>query len=580
MNGGVAGPTPIPTKPGTMTNPFRSLTTLLCAIPLAALMLAAPGCSASSGDQATEPAANDHSSPDSPPPVSPDRVDPIPEEKPEDTPPPPPNPLREGGKTKPDPEEAWGKGKHSGIPFDPIKENGPIFVDWPKPKLAIMITGQQMGYLEPCGCAGLDRMKGGLSRRHSLVRQLREQKGWTVIGLDVGGLSKGAGLQAELKFQITADAMRKMGYDVVGIGTAELRMPTTNLVSEASPVNDRPGLLVSSNVGLFGFDAGFTGQPRIIEAAGMKIGVISIFGKSYQKLIHNDELEMADPQAVLAKQVPELKDKCDLLVLLAHASMEESTALGKEFPDFDLVVTSGGAPEPPASPALIEGAEESCLIEVGEKGMNAIVLGLYDDLDTPLRYQRVPLDARFPASKVMRQLMAAYQEQLKDLGLAGLGIRPVSHPTEETNGGFVGSHKCESCHEESYKIWKKSGHAKAWETLVEAEPPRNFDPECISCHVVGWNPQKYFPYQSGYISEEKTPKLVDVGCESCHGPGQQHVAAEMDGDEATREKSRLAVRLTMEEAKKRACLECHDLDNSPDFDFDTYWPQVEHWEED
>jgi hypothetical protein len=27
------------------------------------------------------------------------------------------------------------------------------------------------------------------------------------------------------------------------------------------------------------------------------------------------------------------------------------------------------------------------------------------------------------------------------------------------------------------------------------------------------------------------------------------------------------------------CLECHDLDNSPQFDFDTYWPPVEHGEE-
>ena len=59
--------------------------------------------------------------------------------------------------------------KNSGVPFDPIKENGPIFVDWPKPKLALVITGNQEGYLEPCGCAGLDRMKGGMSRRYSLL---------------------------------------------------------------------------------------------------------------------------------------------------------------------------------------------------------------------------------------------------------------------------------------------------------------------------------------------------------------------------------------------------------------------------
>jgi hypothetical protein len=36
------------------------------------------------------------------------------------------------------------------------------------------------------------------------------------------------------------------------------------------------------------------------------------------------------------------------------------------------------------------------------------------------------------------------------------------------------------------------------------------------------------------------------------------------------------------EGKQKAinnCLECHDLDNSPEFDFDTYWPQVEHSED-
>ena len=63
-------------------------------------------------------------------------------------------------------------GKHSGVPFDPIKENGPIFVDWPKkPKVAIVITGMEEGYIEPCGCAGLDFMKGGMGRRCCVHRR-------------------------------------------------------------------------------------------------------------------------------------------------------------------------------------------------------------------------------------------------------------------------------------------------------------------------------------------------------------------------------------------------------------------------
>src|SRR5688572_7206502 len=49
--------------------------------------------------------------------------------------------------------------------IDPIKENGSIFVDWPKPDVLLVFSGEQDGYLEPCGCAGLENQKGGLQRR-------------------------------------------------------------------------------------------------------------------------------------------------------------------------------------------------------------------------------------------------------------------------------------------------------------------------------------------------------------------------------------------------------------------------------
>ena len=48
---------------------------------------------------------------------------------------------------------------------------------------------------------------------------------------------------------------------------------------------------------------------------------------------------------------------------------------------------------------------------------------------------------------------------------------------------------------------------------------RNFDPECVVCHSVG------FEYQSGFVDEKKTPLLKHVGCENCHGPGSGHVDA-------------------------------------------------------
>ena len=455
-------------------------------------------------------------------------------------------------------------------PFDPIEVNGPIFVGWPKPKLALLISGRQDGYLEPCGCAGLDRMKGGLSRRHSLVRELRQKRGWEVVGMDVGGMVKGYGRQAELKFQITVNAFRQMGYRAIGLGKSDLKNRATELLSvvagEESPFH-------SANVGVFGFDSGFTNTSKIVEAASLKLGITSVLGTSWQHEVNGSDIELADPEVKLAEILPDLKN-CDMLILLAHATTNESETLAKRFPEFDIVVTAGGADEPPEQVAKV--GEDTLLVEVGTKGMNVIVLGLYDDPETPYRYQRVPLDSRFAESADMRDLMTQYQAQLRRDGFAGLGIRKKPHYQSEILGRFVGSKKCESCHEDSYKTWKKTGHAKAFETLVGAPVPRQFDPECISCHVVGWEPNKHFPYESGFWSLAETPHLKGVGCENCHGPGEKHIAAENGGDLALQEKLQEEMTVTIDQARDHACFNCHDLDNSPDFNFEEYWPRIEH----
>ena len=121
-------------------------------------------------------------------------------------------------------------------------------------------------------------------------------------------------------------------------------------------------------------------------------------------------------------------------------------------------------------------------------------------------------------------------------------------------------------------MWRKSAHAEAYATLEKLDPPRNYDPECVSCHVVGWNPSKFFPYQGGYASQEKTPHWTNVGCEDCHGPGR----AARDGGEGqgpgTAKEDAETVRITKEEAAnptsgKQNCYTCHDGDNSPDFEF-------------
>jgi hypothetical protein len=484
-------------------------------------------------------------------------------------------------------------------PFDAVKENGPIFqVDgapgqsWPKPKLALLITGRQEGYFEPCGCAGLDRMKGGMDRRDKLLRMLRDTWKWPCLAFDVGGLAKGRGRQAELKFQAMVSALRDMNYSAIGLGVTDLHLPADFLLSfTASNPGQPPSPFVSANVGLLKFDRDWLQPYRVLEAAGMKIAVTGVLGKSFQKQLNDPEILLADPAEALTPLVPLLKQqKPDHMVLLAFASMEDSIALGKQFPEFDVVVTAGGAagvPKGTNGRAPTIPGTNTLLIEVGEKTEDAIVLGFY--ADSPPWYQRVPLDSRFDSKgagadpaplSVMQQLMANYQDGLKNVGFEGLGLRPSPYPKQELLGRFVGSEQCKTCHEGSFDKWKKTPHSHAYQTLAKLPVPRVFDPECISCHVIGWDTQNFFPYQSGYRSLAATPNLINVGCESCHGPGERHIAAENGTDEALKTTIERLIAVSKEDAQDinhpHRCQNCHDVDNSPDFKFDVYFPKIEH----
>jgi hypothetical protein len=473
-----------------------------------------------------------------------------------------------------EPAASYGEPKRPAI--DPIATNGKIFEDWPKPKLALVITGEQNGYIEPCGCTGRENQLGGLARRYSFFEKLKAD-GWPFVAVDLGGLVDRFGRQAELKYQITSEALGKMGYSAVAFGPKDLRLPATELLSTTAGGAD-VSPYVSANVNLFDQTQPF----RIVEAGGMKIGVTSILGDEYQREINNAELKLTPAEKALTAVLPKLKAAgCDRLILLSHATQKESEALARKFPAFSIVVSAGGAEVPPNVPKKIEGTE-TLLIEVGAKGKYAIVLGLYDDAKEPLRYQRVPLDSRFADAPEMFALMEAFQGQLEQLGFEDLGIRPKIHPRAKSQGDatgqFVGSAKCGECHKTAYGIWSKSGHAHATEALVKATPQRIHDPECLSCHVTGWNAQEFLPYESGFVSLDATPLLQGNGCENCHGPGGGHVAAEAGKDLVFRDKQRQAMKLTKATVELNVCIKCHDDDNDPHFNgaFAKYWQKIEH----
>ncbi|MDO5552644.1 MAG: multiheme c-type cytochrome [Planctomycetia bacterium] len=466
-------------------------------------------------------------------------------------------------------------------PFDPIKENGEYFVDWQTPDAAIVFTGLLDGYIEPCGCAGMDRMKGGLSRRDTFLNELKA-KNWPVLAVDAGQLCTGFGVQEELKFDMVMNAFRLMDYQAIGMGRNDLKFPAYFLLTFTAPpsISDQ-SRFVSANVGIYGFNKLYILPYKVIAVGKKRIGVTSVIFPS-DELAHRDEnILIEDPAKKLQEILPQLQaEKTDRNILIVHGTEAETLKLASQFPQFQFVITADSPSEPPAQPKTI--GEQQMLIEPGEKGKFALVVGLYDSEENPVRYQRVALDSRYPSSPEVFRLMEEYQGILKTLITTkgykgGLGMSLVDADKRHILGEFVGSEKCESCHEESYRVWKRSRHAVAWNSLTEtAKPPRDFDPECISCHVVGWHGIENFPYAGGFVTEEKTPHLKQVGCESCHGPGSKHIEAELGDDEKLQESIRTAMRLGND--TRRVCFSCHDGDNSPDFDFEPYYKLIEHRE--
>jgi hypothetical protein len=474
----------------------------------------------------------------------------------------------------------------------------PMLEGWTKPALAIVFSGEQHGYMEPCGCS--ITQSGGLSRRADCFRQITE-KGWPFTALDLGGLVRKDNEQNKLKFQVMLAALNQLGYKAMGLGTEELQLehltPGFLLSQGASlPADGNSLSFLNANVEFSLFkDAGATPAvpTRIVTVAGHKIGVTSIFGKGLKSILFGNapdpQIAVKDPEAVLPAAIAKLKqEQAEFLVLLAHADRDEAVALAKKFPEFQLVVTAG----PEDGNDTPQRIGKTLLVEVGQKGKHVAIVGYYpDNKAAPFRFELVDLDKeRFKDTPKMLDRMREYQHMLAANYEAVLQDLPKSPPP----GGdrFAGVESCKDCHKKAYAVWKDSKHSHAYESLITGREgtknpiPRNHDPECLACHTTGWEPQQMFRFESGFYSAEKTPHLKGQQCENCHGPAARHneLEAQWKKDEkSVKKEDLLAVRhrltLTVDEAKKTLCYRCHDLDNDPNFSsatFSEYWDKIAH----
>lgn len=152
-------------------------------------------------------------------------------------------------------------------------------------------------------------------------------------------------------------------------------------------------------------------------------------------------------------------------------------------------------------------------------------------------------------SEYESQIKKAFQksggDRIKDLALSPFG----------------GVESCKTCHSVVVDVYQVSRHARAMDTLVKKGKEQ--DPYCVSCHSVGFNEK------GGFVSIKDSPFLSHVQCENCHGPRKQHALQPIVETQDSRK--------ARGEMARKVCVQCHNPQHSPKFNFDTYWDKIKHY---
>lgn len=140
--------------------------------------------------------------------------------------------------------------------------------------------------------------------------------------------------------------------------------------------------------------------------------------------------------------------------------------------------------------------------------------------------------------------------RLLRMRIAKLAGAPV--PMLLRQNGYSGNEVCGVCHESQHQTWQLTQHATAYDTLVKHAEETN--PECVGCHVVG------FEETGGFRISDQDRALENVGCESCHGRGGPHLSPQFvtEGD------------------YQRVCVTCHDKKHSLGFEYASFLPEISH----
>ena len=367
------------------------------------------------------------------------------------------------------------------------------------PSVVILYTGGTQSHLEPCGC--YQEQSGGLPRRAHVVDHIRK-RGFPTLLVDAGNIFDGDAEIDTRRCETNMKALAAMEYDAVALSDADLAYDDTYL-SRQRAVATFPFLAPDAVHGDFT-------QPFVIEQAG---------------------------QHTIAFVADTASDKA---VSQANVVVALGDLRGSEH--IDVVIR-------PDEIEATESEDGTLYIGCPSEGKTLGMLALWLDTNGKLaRYAaaQLALTGEVNESESIRQLLTDfYQSAAAENSTDGVILFAEQFLEQQQENGYASATACQRCHEQEYLQWSATRHAFAYQTLQKKE--RYFDAGCVSCHTTG------FGYPTGFQIGDQNATLEGVQCETCHGPGKQHVG--------NPKKSNIR-----SGADTSLCLQCHDTKHSPGFD--------------
>ena len=401
----------------------------------------------------------------------------------------------------------------------------------------LIYSSNFQGELKPCGCSVQGNL-GGVLRRATILAEYRNRNIPMVL-LSAGDLLGATDEQGILKSNYMLQAIKLLGYDAIMPGEMDLAHSPQLLAKYKLP-----WILSNANTNkiykLYRVRK-LTNQQRVIILALLDPDLVS---SKHKQLLKN-------PLASLKRALKKSNAASnDIIILLVHGSAKFVNELGAATKEMQLVdiIVRGHLTEPvkkpleSVSPLILTAGHRGQRIGLAQFGLAAKPKMLSNSI--------IPLPSSIKDDPTLTKIYARYDQAIRRWYLArtkNMKLKKV------TNRSFAGSNECGSCHLKEFAIWNKSKHANALTSLKNVN--KQFDPECLACHTTGMN------QKGGFISINLTPKLANVQCETCHGPGRQHARY----PKSHRLKNGFA-----------ACPQCHTKENSPAFNLISYWKKVVH----